>query len=140
MSAIEVTDVLIKKVEENIYDVIIINFANPDMVAHTGVIEATIKAMEITDECIGKIYRAIKDKGGAMIISSDHGNAEEMIDLQTGNIDTKHSTNPVPLLVLKNGLESREIPFGILADVVPTALALLGIPKPVEMTGRDLLV
>jgi 2,3-bisphosphoglycerate-independent phosphoglycerate mutase len=140
MSAVEVTDVLIKKVEENIYDVIIINFANPDMVAHTGVIEATIKAIEITDECVGKIYRAIKDKGGAMIISSDHGNAEEMIDLQTGNIDTKHSTNPVPLLVLKNGLESREIPFGILADVVPTALALLGIPKPVEMTGRDLLV
>jgi 2,3-bisphosphoglycerate-independent phosphoglycerate mutase len=140
MSAVEVTDVLIKKIEENIYDVIIINFANPDMVAHTGVIEATIKAMEITDECVGKIYRAIKDKGGAMIISSDHGNAEEMIDLQTGNIDTKHSTNPVPLLVLKNGLESREIPFGILADVVPTALALLGIPKPVEMTGRDLLV
>jgi 2,3-bisphosphoglycerate-independent phosphoglycerate mutase len=131
---------LIKKIEENIYDVIIINFANPDMVAHTGVIEATIKAMEITDECVGKIYRVIKDKGGAMIISSDHGNAEEMIDLQTGNIDTKHSTNPVPLLVLKNGLESREIPFGILADVVPTALALLGIPKPVEMTGRDLLV
>jgi 2,3-bisphosphoglycerate-independent phosphoglycerate mutase len=140
MSAYEVTEVLIKKIEENIYDVIVVNFANPDMVAHTGVIDATIKALEITDECVGKIFRAVQAKGGAMILSSDHGNAEEMIDLQTGNIDTKHSTNPVPLLIMKDGFDTRELPFGILADVVPTALALLGIEKPVEMTGRDLMV
>jgi 2,3-bisphosphoglycerate-independent phosphoglycerate mutase len=140
MSAYQLTDVLLKKIEEDIYDVIIVNFANPDMVAHTGVIDASIKAIEVTDECIGKIYRFIKDKGGAIIATADHGNAEEMIDLQTGNVDTKHSTNPVPLMILKDGLDARELPFGILADISPTALALLGLQKPIEMTGRDLMV
>jgi len=140
MSAIPVTDLLIQILSENKYDVIIMNFANPDMVAHTGVIDATIKAIECTDECIGRISEKILAMGGALVITADHGNAEEMIDPQTGNIDTKHSTNPVPILLIKNGLETRELPFGILADVTPTILALLGIPKPVEMTGRDLMV
>lgn len=140
MSAFAVTDVLIDKINSGIYDVIVVNFANPDMVAHTGVIEATIKAIEVTDECIGKIYRALKAVGGAMLITADHGNAEELIDLQTGNIDTKHSTNPVPFLILKENSDARELPFGILADVVPTALAILGIQKPVEMTGRNLML
>jgi 2,3-bisphosphoglycerate-independent phosphoglycerate mutase len=140
MSAYIVTDLIIQKIIEELYDVIVINFANPDMVAHTGVIDATIKAIEVTDECIGKIWSAVKSKKGAMILTSDHGNAEELIDLQTGNIDTKHSTNPVPFMILKEGVDGRELPFGILADVAPTALALLGIPKPIEMTGRDLLV
>ena len=140
MSAYEVTDLLIQKINENYYDVIFVNYANPDMVAHSGVIDATIKAMEVTDDCIGKLWAVIKSKGGALLISSDHGNAEEMIDLQTGNIDTKHSTNPVPFLLIKEGLDGRELPFGILADIAPTALAMLGIPKPIEMTGRDLMV
>jgi len=140
MSAYEVTDLLIKKINENIYDVIVINFANPDMVAHTGVIDATVKAMEVTDDCIGRIWKTLHEKGGALMITADHGNAEEMIDLQTGNIDTKHSTNPVPFMLIKDGLSNRELPFGILADVAPTILAILGIPKPIEMNGRDLMV
>ncbi len=140
MSAIPVTDLLLQKIAENIYDVYIINFANPDMVAHTGVLDATIKAMEITDACIGRIVDTVLPLGGAVVITADHGNAEELIDPQTGNVDTKHSTNPVPVMIIKTGLDPRELPFGILADVTPSCLALLGIPKPVEMTGRDLMV
>jgi len=120
--------------------VIITNFANPDMVAHTGVLDASIKAMEVVDECIGRLVEFVIGKGGALVITADHGNTEEMIDEQTGNVDTKHSTNPVPLIVAKAGLDPRELSFGILADVAPTILGLLGIPKPPEMTGRNLLV
>lgn len=140
MSAYPVTDLMIQKINEDYYDVIIVNYANPDMVAHTGVIDATVKAMEVTDTCIGRLVDATLAKGGAVVITADHGNAEEMIDPQTGNVDTKHSTNPVPIMIIKEGLDSRELPFGILADVTPSCLALLGIPKPIEMTGRDLMV
>lgn len=140
MSSIPLTDLIIQKINEDYYDVIIVNYANPDMVAHTGVIDATVKAMEITDTCVGRLIEAVLAKNGALIITADHGNAEEMIDPQTGNVDTKHSTNPVPIMIVKNGLDARELPFGILADVTPTCLALLGIPKPLEMTGRDLMV
>lgn len=140
MSAYPVTDLLIQKIDEEYYDVIITNFANPDMVAHTGVLDASIKAVEITDECMGRIIEKTLSKNGAVVITADHGNCEELIDPQTGNIDTKHSTNPVPVMIIKEGLDGREFPFGILADVTPTILALLGIPKPIEMTGRDLLV
>lgn len=140
MSAYPVTEVLLKKLDEDYYDVIIINYANADMVAHTGVLDATIKGVEITDECMGKVIDKALSKKGAVIITADHGNAEEMIDPQSGNIDTKHSTNPVPVIIIKDGLEAKEFPFGILADITPTILALLGIPKPPEMTGRDLLV
>ncbi len=140
MSAYPVTDLLIQKIDEDYYDVIITNFANPDMVAHTGVLDASVKAVEITDECMGRIIEKTLSKNGAVVITADHGNCEELIDPQTGNIDTKHSTNPVPVMIIKDGLDGREFPFGILADVTPTILALLGIPKPIEMTGRDLLV
>ena len=96
------------------------------------------------DHNLGELFQVLQQTGKLddtlILITADHGNAEEMIDPQTGNIDTKHSTNPVPILLIKNGLETRELPFGILADVTPTILALLGIPKPVEMTGRDLMV
>lgn len=140
MSAIPVTDLLLQKIDEGEYDVYIVNYANPDMVAHTGVLDASVKAVEITDQCLGRIIDKVMSKKGAVVITSDHGNAEEMIDIQTGNIDTKHSTNPVPVLIVKDGLTTREFPFGILADVTPTVLSLLGIQKPFEMTGRDLLV
>ena len=129
-----------QKIDEGEYDVYIVNYANPDMVAHTGVLDASVKAVEITDQCLGRIIDKVMSKKGAVVITSDHGNAEEMIDIQTGNIDTKHSTNPVPVLIVKDGLTTREFPFGILADVTPTVLSLLGIQKPFEMTGRDLLV
>ncbi len=140
MSTYIVTDLILKKAEANIYDVMITNFANPDMVAHTGVLDATIKAMEVVDECVGKLVNYIIPRGGAIVITADHGNAEELIDEQTGNVDTKHSTNPVPLIIAKQTLEPRELSFGILADVAPTILGLMGIPKPLEMTGRNLLV
>lgn len=140
MSAIPLTELVIQKINEGNYDVIIINYANPDMVAHTGVIDATVKAMEITDYCVGRLVDVVLEKNGVLLITADHGNAEEMIDPQTGNVDTKHSTNPVPIMIIKNDFDTRELPFGILADVTPTCLALLGIPKPIEMTGRDLMV
>jgi len=103
-------------------------------------VEATVKAIEVMDECIGKIADSVIKKGGALIITADHGNAEEMVSLQTGNVDTKHSTNPVPLIIAQDGLIGRELSFGMLADVAPTILGLLGIPRAVEMTGRNLLV
>jgi 2,3-bisphosphoglycerate-independent phosphoglycerate mutase len=140
MSSLYVTEIVLQKIRQNIYDVIVINFANADMVGHTGVIPATVKGMETIDICIGKIYNEVVPKGGAIIITSDHGNAEEMIDLQTGNVDTKHSTNPVPIIIAKNGIPGLELSVGILADVAPTTLSILGIPKPPEMNGRNLLV
>jgi len=140
MSAKLLTDVLLTKLEENKYDFILVNFANPDMVAHTGVIDATIKGMETVDECLGRIAKFVLQHNGAMIITADHGNAEELINIQDGSIDTKHSTNPVPLIIVKNGLSAKELSFGILADIAPTILSILGIQKPLEMTGRNLLV
>jgi 2,3-bisphosphoglycerate-independent phosphoglycerate mutase len=96
--------------------------------------------MEYVDQCVGRLIDFILPRGGAIVITADHGNAEELVDDQTGNVDTKHSTNPVPLIIAKQGLEPRELSFGILADVAPTILGILGIPKPPEMTGRNLLV
>lgn len=139
MSQSWVTDVLIEKIESDAFDFIMVNFAGPDMVGHTGVIDATIKAMEICDECIGRIVEATLKKGGAVLISADHGNAEEMLNLQTGEADTKHSINRVPVIIIKDGLIGRELPVGGLADIGPTMLNLMGIEVPAAMTGRDLL-
>lgn len=139
MSQEWVTDILLEKIDENIYDFILVNFAGPDMVGHTGNIEATIKSMEVCDRCIGRIVDKTLEKGGAVVITADHGNAEEMINLQNGEPDTKHSTNPIPMLVISNEIGQRELPMGGLADVAPTILALLGIPVPPEMTGRSLV-
>ncbi len=140
MSQRLITDVLIDKMQSNEYDFLLINFAGPDMVAHTGNIEAAKIAMEVCDECVGRIIEATLEKGGAVLISADHGNIEEMIDLQTGKPDTKHSVNQVPIMIIQNGLPPIELPVGNLADIAPTILGLLGIPVPPEMTGRNLLV
>ena len=140
MSSYAVTEIVLKKIVQGNYDVIMINFANPDMVGHTGILPATIKGMEVVDECVGKIYETLVPHGGAIVLTADHGNAEELIDILSGNVDTKHSTNPVPLIIIKDGLQPRELSFGILADVSPTVLSMLGIPKPIEMTGRNLLI
>jgi 2,3-bisphosphoglycerate-independent phosphoglycerate mutase len=139
MSAYEVCDTLNKKIREDIYDFIIVNFANPDMVGHTGVLEASIKACEVADECAGKVVDTALMMGGALILIADHGNAEEMINLQTGKVDTEHSTNPVPFIFISQEARPRELSLGILADVAPTILAVLGIQKPSSMTGRNLL-
>jgi 2,3-bisphosphoglycerate-independent phosphoglycerate mutase len=114
----------------------IINFANPDMVGHTGVIEAAVKAVETVDECLGEVVRAVHEKGGACVITADHGNCDNMLE-PDGSPNTAHSLNPVPLIVTADvpGLRDR----GILADVSPTVLALLGESQPVEMTGESLI-
>lgn len=140
MSVRELTEVLISKINEKIYDFIVLNIANPDMVGHTGDLEATIKAVEVTDECLGRVMHTVLSIGGAGVIIADHGNAEELINLQTGEVDTEHSTNPVPFIYVNNNQQARELSFGILADITPTILAALGIQKPSTMTGRNLLI
>jgi 2,3-bisphosphoglycerate-independent phosphoglycerate mutase len=136
MSAYEVAEAAVKEIEEDAHDVIILNFANPDMVGHTGSLEATIKAVEAVDECLGKVVDTILAKGGVAMIIADHGNAETMIDEETGAPCTTHTTNPVPCIITKEGLELRE--DGILADVSPTLLKLLGVEQPKEMTGKPI--
>ncbi|MEF7564943.1 2,3-bisphosphoglycerate-independent phosphoglycerate mutase [Bacillus infantis] len=136
MSAYEVTDALVKEIEADNFDAIILNFANPDMVGHSGMLEPTVKAIETVDECLGRIVDLIIQKGGHAIITADHGNADEVVTLE-GNPMTAHTTNPVPVIVTKEGDELRE--DGILADLAPTMLDLLGVEKPVEMTGTTIL-
>jgi 2,3-bisphosphoglycerate-independent phosphoglycerate mutase len=136
MSAYEVTDALLKEIEADNFDAIILNFANPDMVGHSGMLEPTMKAIETVDECLGRIVDLITQKGGHAIITADHGNADEVVTLE-GNPMTAHTTNPVPVIVTKEGDELRE--DGILADLAPTMLDLLGVEKPVEMTGTTIL-
>jgi 2,3-bisphosphoglycerate-independent phosphoglycerate mutase len=140
MSSYEITKTLLKKLEENTYDFILINYASPDMVAHTGNLNASIKAMEVVDECLGKIVGAILQKNGEAIITADHGNVEELVNLQTGKTDTEHSTNPVPFIYVSGRYKAMDIPEGILADTSPTILGALGIEPPSTMTGRNLLV
>ncbi|MBO4311108.1 MAG: 2,3-bisphosphoglycerate-independent phosphoglycerate mutase [Lachnospiraceae bacterium] len=122
------------------YDVIICNFANPDMVGHTGVLEAAIEAIEVIDKCVGEIVNFVKEVGGTMFICADHGNAEMLIDYETGEPFTAHTTNPVPF-ILVNGPEGKKLrEGGCLADIVPTIIELMGMEQPVEMTGKSLLV
>lgn len=153
MSAREITERLIKEIKTDNYDVIIGNFANPDMVGHTGNLQATIEAVEVVDECVGKIIAAVLEQDGVVCITADHGNAEEVLNLQTHAIDKEHSTNPVPFWIVGKQFEGKSSiagdvpdgdlslmpPIGMLADVAPTFLAILGIPKPDEMTGTSLL-
>ena len=142
MSAMEIADYVCSRIQQQFYDVYIINFANADMVAHTGSIEATVKAVEILDSSIEKITKVVLSLGGSVIITADHGNAEVMIDPSTNKVDPEHTTNPVPFIVVSGIFEARQnlqLPVGILADVAPTLLSLLGIPVPSSMTGRNLL-
>jgi len=136
MSAYEVTDALVDAINKDKFDAIILNFANPDMVGHSGMLEPTIKAVETVDECLGRIVDLILEKGGTAIITADHGNADEVITLE-GNPMTAHTTNPVPVIVTKAGVELRD--GGILGDLAPTMLDLLAIEKPAEMTGTSLI-
>lgn len=136
MSAYEVTDALLKEIEADKFDAILLNFANPDMVGHSGMLEPTIKAIEAVDECLGRVVNAILAKGGAAIITADHGNADEVVTLE-GQPMTAHTTNPVPVIVTKSGVEVRE--GGILGDLAPTMLDLLGVQQPAEMTGKSII-
>lgn len=143
MSAFEVTDKLIGIIEQNPnkYDFILINYALTDMVAHTGNLKASIKAVEVADECLGKLSKTVLNKGGELIVIADHGNIEEMINLQTGEVDTQHSTNLVPFLYITNDTSSHGVEgsIGMLADVAPTVLSILNIELHDSMTGRNLL-
>ena len=138
MSAEEVTSNVLKAINSKEYNLIILNYANPDMVGHTGNLDAAIKAIEVIDNCVGKIVKAVEKQNGIMIITADHGNAEEMIDYRTGEPHTAHTTNPVPLILVgKDGVVLRE---GRLADLAPTILDLMEIDKPEEMTGETLIM
>ncbi|KAB8132171.1 2,3-bisphosphoglycerate-independent phosphoglycerate mutase [Gracilibacillus oryzae] len=136
MSAYEVTDALLEELDKGEQNAIILNFANPDMVGHSGMLEPTIKAIETVDECLGKIVDKIIEKGGHAIITADHGNSDEVVTLN-GDPMTAHTTNPVPVIVTKDNVELRD--GGILADLSPTLLDLLDVNKPKEMTGESLL-
>ncbi|MBH5320883.1 2,3-bisphosphoglycerate-independent phosphoglycerate mutase [Paenibacillus sp. GSMTC-2017] len=136
MSAYELAESTVREIEADKHDVIILNFANPDMVGHSGMLEPTIKAVEVTDECLGKVVEAVLAKGGVCLITADHGNADMVFD-ENGKPHTAHTTNPVPFIVTKEGNSLRN--DGILADIAPTMLDLLGVSKPAEMTGSTLL-
>jgi 2,3-bisphosphoglycerate-independent phosphoglycerate mutase len=140
MSAEGITDTVVKAIEKGEFDAIIMNYANADMVGHSGNLEATIKAVEAVDVGLGRIYQAMKPRGGAWIVTADHGNAETMIDPATGGPHTYHTTNPVPFLCITENDQLKLAAGGALRDIAPTMLSILGEPVPVDMTGRDLRI
>ena len=154
MSAHEITEKLIEEIKKDKYDFIIVNYANPDMIGHTGNFKAAIQAIEIVDQCLGRLVDTVLKNNGGLIITADHGNAEEMIDPQTGEILTEHTKNPVPIWYInnknkitktvlgeisKNGSRDKFSTIGILSDIAPTILEIMKIKKPAEMTGKSLL-
>lgn len=147
MSAKKITQEFTKQLLKGQYHFFVINFANPDMVAHSGNLQATIRGVEVVDECIGELYKNIMKQNGTLIITADHGNAEEMQSFknssffytsQTGSINTEHSNNPVPLIIANNSLRGRKLLSGSLGDVAPTILAIMNVVKPPEMIGKNL--
>jgi 2,3-bisphosphoglycerate-independent phosphoglycerate mutase len=140
MSAPAVCDTLIEKIRSGEYDVIITNFANSDMVGHTGVEKAAVEAVECIDECIGRVVEAIEEVDGQLFICADHGNAEVMADYETGEPWTAHTTNPVPFILVNYDPAYTLREGGCLADIVPTLIEMMGLEKPAEMTGESLLI
>lgn len=153
MSAPAITERLLKEINKNVYDFILVNYANADMVGHTGDMDATVTAVEYLDKALKEVSQLVLEKEGVMLITADHGNAEEMFDMQTGSINKEHSTNPVPFIIIGKGYEGKKIdttdiagsdlsilhPQGMLADVAPTILKIMGLKQPDEMTGRSLI-
>ncbi len=140
MSAPQVCDKLVGAIESGKYDVIIINFANPDMVGHTGVLDAAVKALETVDGCVGRAVEALLDVDGQMFICADHGNAEQLVDYVTGGSFTAHTINPVPFILVNYDPEYTLREGGCLADIVPTMIEMMGMEQPAEMTGKSLLI
>ena len=139
MSAYEVTEKVLEAIKEDKFDCIILNYANTDMVGHTGSLDAAIKAVQAIDECVGKVVELVEEKQGNMLITADHGNAEQMIDYSTGEPHTAHTTNPVPLILVTPNKNFKLREGGKLADLAPTMLDLMNLEKPEEMTGESLL-
>jgi 2,3-bisphosphoglycerate-independent phosphoglycerate mutase len=153
MSARQIADNVVKEMKKNEYDFIVLNFANPDMVGHTGNLQATIKAVEVVDECLGKIVDETLSRDGVVFLTADHGNAEERINLRTGDKNKEHATNPVPFILIGKKFEGQpsiagEVPegdlslmspVGMLADVAPTILSVIGLEQPIEMEGQPLV-
>jgi len=142
MSAYEVTKEVLARIESDVYDLFVLNFANPDMVGHTGVFEAAVKAVEVIDECVGKVTNAMLKKGGTALVTADHGNCEMMIDPETGSPHTAHTTSPVYFILVNEALKSAKLieEDAKLADVAPTLMHFLGLEVPGEMTGRNLVL
>jgi 2,3-bisphosphoglycerate-independent phosphoglycerate mutase len=140
MSAPEVTDKVVEAIRADRFDVVVLNYANTDMVGHTGRLDAAIKAVETVDDCLGLLSEAIEEAGGTLVITADHGNAEMMRDAETGEPHTAHTLNPVPFLVVNPAAEIAHLEDGRLSDVAPTLLDILGLPKPAAMTGHSLIV
>jgi 2,3-bisphosphoglycerate-independent phosphoglycerate mutase len=141
MSAQGIADNVVKGISQGTFDLIVVNFANADMVGHSGKIEPTIKAVETVDGCLGQIYSALKQRGGALIVTADHGNAEMMIDPATGGPHTAHTLNPVPFIIAQENAAKVSLRAdGALQDISPTILGVLGIQQPTEMTGHDLRI
>ena len=136
MSAYAVTDQLVERLQRDVFDFVVVNYANADMVGHTGVIGAAVAAVEAVDACLGRVTAAAAARGGVCLITADHGNADAMLE-PTGSANTAHSTNRVPFIATVPGARTRD--NGRLSDLAPTVLALLGIPQPPEMTGVCLL-
>ena len=136
MSAYEVTDKMVEAVKSGKYDALILNYANCDMVGHTGVFEAAVKAVEAVDTCVGRVVDAVKEMGGCVLLTADHGNADKMLD-EDGSPFTAHTTNPVPFCVINHPCTLRK--GGVLADIAPTMLKVLGLPQPPEMTGKSII-
>ncbi len=140
MSAPEVCENVLKAIENPEYGFILVNFANPDMVGHTGVIPAAVEAIETIDKCLGEIVSFIKETNGVMFICADHGNADQLIDYETGAPFTSHTTNPVPFILVNADPSYKLRENGCLADIIPTLIELMGKEQPAEMTGKSLLV
>jgi 2,3-bisphosphoglycerate-independent phosphoglycerate mutase len=139
MSAIEVTDRLVEALERGAYDFVLVNYANPDMVGHTGVIPAGVRAVETIDACLDRLSAVVLARGGCMLVTADHGNIEQLIDPESGGPHTAHTTNEVPLFWVVGDTRGRRLRPGGLADVAPTLCELLELPTPPQMTGRSLL-
>jgi 2,3-bisphosphoglycerate-independent phosphoglycerate mutase len=139
MSAAEVTDKLVTAIGSATYDLIVVNYANPDMVGHTGKLDAAVLAVEMIDRCLGRLCAALDDAGGAMLITADHGNIELMRDPENHGAHTAHTTGPVPVLLVNAPDAQAELRDGSLADLAPTLLALMGLAQPDQMTGRSLM-
>lgn len=139
MSADELTDRLVAAIDGGRFDLIVVNYANGDMVGHTGILAAAVKAAETVDRCLGRLEAAVVRAGGVLLITADHGNLEEMRDPKSGQPHTAHTTNPVPLVLVNGPSWAQQLAHGRLADVAPTILAIMGLPQPAAMTGHTLI-